>query len=980
MIQSHRKRTRASTSRAARRATAGLAAIALASTSFALTTPTFATTTVEAPRTFGADRYATSAEVSKATFPTGSTNVVLASGLVFPDGLSASALAGELNAPVLLVPPTGALTDALKTEITRLGATKGFVIGGTAAISAAMEAQLVTAGLTTMTRYAGADRYSTSKAVTAALTGSVGTDNAKATAFLATGSNFADALAASGPAYAAKMPLILTNSFALNANASSALMLKAIKKVIVVGGVNAISASLVTEVEAMGIEVVRFSGASRNDTAAALAAYVAADADYGFTKNGVILTKGTDFADALSAGPHSGKMKHPVLFVESTIPAATSAYLAANASTMATIRLIGGVSAIPESVVAGLKTAAGGTTAVSNQTYTVTPTAAADKAVSTTTSGETNVGRVTAEITVPTTTTSVHLRLVPASSVTVSTAGAVSFSATAALANTAGASMELVNGVAGTTAVVSPATTNTVEKLDVAPINGKITVVLDSVSVQEFVLLAWSDTKVGGVADQLDLDAESVPQDSFGASSTVRYIPISAVSIDNGVDGRVVALDKVAGRMFVDTTGTPAVVADYAFAEADVSYTYDSNDTFSIVGVPVTLAEFNAALSRGDAIGPGAYSTTAGGISIFNIVADGSTAVAAVPTVTNLDVALVITPALPATVARYDSFLVERAPVVSGAIGTYATVATVALTADEDVITGTLTYTNTTPAAGVYSYRVAGIVDGDVGAKFVVGNQTTVAAAADVTPPTGTFFAVVTDTGFAGEGTTGDVIRLILDEPVTVAAGASMRLIDGADITQSGTEESFTLTNGGNASFTTNTSTVSIGATTYLPGRILTVTLNSTPTPGAVIVGGNNTLDWQASLVNSSGFVDAASNALALTGDVLANLNTSAPAITATAGDDGDNTIVLTYASAAFFVDNTATRAQFVYKGATPTAITGNGLTTVTLTFANGLLIAADNASTLTYTQSATTSARVQGLNGKAMTSPATTAAVAVVA
>ena len=246
-----------------------------------------------------------------------------------------------------------------------------------------MEAQLVTAGLATMTRYSGADRYSTSKAVTSALTATVGTDNGKATAFLATGGNFADALAASGPAYALKMPLILSNSFELNDNAASAMTLKAIKKVIVVGGVNAISAGIVTELEGMGIEVVRFSGATRNDTAAAIATYITGDADYGFTKTGVVLTKGTDFADALSAGPHSGKQKHPVLFVESTVPAATSAYLTANASTMATIRLIGGTSAIPESVVSTVKVAAGGTATVSNQTFTVTPSVLSSKAVST---------------------------------------------------------------------------------------------------------------------------------------------------------------------------------------------------------------------------------------------------------------------------------------------------------------------------------------------------------------------------------------------------------------------------------------------------------------------------------------------------------------------------------------------------------------------------------------------------------------------
>ena len=171
--------------RAAQRAGAALAALAIAVTSHAYGSPTFATETVDVPRTSGVDPFATCAAVSAAAF-TATNEVVIASGDEYPDGLSAAAFAGEVDAPVLLVPTIGTLPAAVTAEITRLGATTGHIMGGTAAVSADMESQLKAAGVTTMTRYPGVDRYDTSRLVAQALS-TIGTDNGKTTAFVTTG-------------------------------------------------------------------------------------------------------------------------------------------------------------------------------------------------------------------------------------------------------------------------------------------------------------------------------------------------------------------------------------------------------------------------------------------------------------------------------------------------------------------------------------------------------------------------------------------------------------------------------------------------------------------------------------------------------------------------------------------------------------------------------------------------------------------------
>ncbi|SES42880.1 Putative cell wall-binding protein [Pedococcus cremeus] len=89
--------------------------------------------TANVSRSAGADRYATAAAVSRATFPS-ATTVYLAAGSSFPDALAGAPAAGSVGAPLLLTAKSCA-PAATRAEITRLGATRIVALGGTGVVS-----------------------------------------------------------------------------------------------------------------------------------------------------------------------------------------------------------------------------------------------------------------------------------------------------------------------------------------------------------------------------------------------------------------------------------------------------------------------------------------------------------------------------------------------------------------------------------------------------------------------------------------------------------------------------------------------------------------------------------------------------------------------------------------------------------------------------------------------------------------------------
>ena len=84
-------------------------------------------------RLAGADRYATSVQISRSAY--GSSNAAfVATGTAFPDGLAGGPVAALLPGPLLLVSPTQ-LPSVVKAELQRLGPDKVYVLGGTGVVS-----------------------------------------------------------------------------------------------------------------------------------------------------------------------------------------------------------------------------------------------------------------------------------------------------------------------------------------------------------------------------------------------------------------------------------------------------------------------------------------------------------------------------------------------------------------------------------------------------------------------------------------------------------------------------------------------------------------------------------------------------------------------------------------------------------------------------------------------------------------------------
>ncbi|QHC57408.1 cell wall-binding repeat-containing protein [Rathayibacter sp. VKM Ac-2760] len=194
-------------------------------------------------RIAGSDRYDTSRKIVEDAFPEADYDTVfLATGGNFPDALSVAPIAGRLDQPVLLVDGAEPVLDApTRAALDRLDAGRGQLLGGTTTISAGVEADLRASALTdTVNRIAGSDRHDTSRLLNAAYPPSPLTD----TAYLATATGFADALAV-GPA-AAKVgsPLYLSEPNCVPLDTRKALQSQSLDRVFLLGSRLTLSAEV----------------------------------------------------------------------------------------------------------------------------------------------------------------------------------------------------------------------------------------------------------------------------------------------------------------------------------------------------------------------------------------------------------------------------------------------------------------------------------------------------------------------------------------------------------------------------------------------------------------------------------------------------------------------------------------------------------------------------------------------------------------
>ena len=273
----------------------------------------------ETTRIAGEDRVTTAVEVAERAFPDGTGTAVVARRDAFPDALAASGLAGVADAAVLLTAPDR-LSEATATALQDLGVTDVTLVGGTTAVDEAVAEQLRDDGHT-VERVAGEDRYATARRVATTMDGAVGgiEGRGERVAVLASGTTFADALAAGPVAFAHRLPVLLTAGEGLHPEAAAALDELRIDHVVVAGGPVAVPRSVEDDLDARGIGHERVAGRDRTETAARLATWAVRNA--GFDAGEVLAARGDTFPDALAAAPLAGGDQHPLLLTRTpTVP------------------------------------------------------------------------------------------------------------------------------------------------------------------------------------------------------------------------------------------------------------------------------------------------------------------------------------------------------------------------------------------------------------------------------------------------------------------------------------------------------------------------------------------------------------------------------------------------------------------------------------------------------------------------------------
>ena len=189
----------------------------------------------EVTRVGGADRYGTAAQVATRSFTAPVPQVLVATGQGFADALAAGAVGADTASPVLLV-EQGRIPAGTAAALSALDPAAIAVLGGTSAVSDAVLEQL--RGYTDggVTRLSGADRYQTAVRTSRAFW--PGTSER---VYLATGADFADALAGIPAAGKDAAPLLLTRSNCLPQVVADELARLAPAQVVVLGGERAVS-------------------------------------------------------------------------------------------------------------------------------------------------------------------------------------------------------------------------------------------------------------------------------------------------------------------------------------------------------------------------------------------------------------------------------------------------------------------------------------------------------------------------------------------------------------------------------------------------------------------------------------------------------------------------------------------------------------------------------------------------------------------
>ena len=324
-----------------------------------------------AHRFYGQDRFQTSTSIASVLDDGQQVqNIVLASAYNFPDALSASTLAYQLKAPIILVSPghKDSITsyNFVKDHLVAGGTVT--IVGGTGIISRGSERWLIDNGFH-VNRLGGKDRFATNALIVNQLNVPQGTP-----VIIASGMDFPDALGISSLAASKGWPILLSNPSELTQSVKDFLSSDQPTDVYIVGGEGILHNVVSNQIQTLSpnSQIQRLGGYDRFETLSLILNKFYPNPTQIYVANGF------DFADALSGSTLAATHNAPILLVDpksNNLPRSLYDYLITlrNNNVQPQVNVLGGEASVPQRLLDKINDILqnGGVTTTPTETLTV---------------------------------------------------------------------------------------------------------------------------------------------------------------------------------------------------------------------------------------------------------------------------------------------------------------------------------------------------------------------------------------------------------------------------------------------------------------------------------------------------------------------------------------------------------------------------------------------------------------------------------
>ncbi len=218
--------------------------------------------------------------------------------------------------------------DYLKSKLDPAGTV--YILGGTAAVSSAMENKVAASGFSHITRIGGTDRYETSAKIADQLGVRSGTP-----VVLVTGENYPDGLSVSSVAAKMQLPILLVQKDGISGAVAQEIAAIKPAKVYIIGGEAAIGTAVANQAaQITGLaqaNIVRIGGADRYATCLDVARY------FNLGGQNVCVATGDNFPDALAGSVYAANHNAPIILADGSLPDQVMNYLTSQKLAGATI-------------------------------------------------------------------------------------------------------------------------------------------------------------------------------------------------------------------------------------------------------------------------------------------------------------------------------------------------------------------------------------------------------------------------------------------------------------------------------------------------------------------------------------------------------------------------------------------------------------------------------------------------------------------